>query len=63
MPYTAMYVAAISMGFTTADLHEMPPDRLLWFIHQNNVNNGAQGEPERDDEPREGTIEELKRII
>lgn len=62
MPYTAMYVAAISMGFTTADLREMPPDRLLWFIHQNNVNSGAR-EPERDDEPRKGTIAELKRIL
>ena len=58
-----MYVAAISMGFTTADLREMPPDRLLWFIHQNNVNNGASEPEERDDEPRPGTIAALKKIL
>ena len=60
MPYTRMYVGALGMGFTTTDLKLMPLSRLLWFIHCNNLNNGAK-EPEP--EYRMGTIAELKRIL
>jgi len=55
-----MYVGALGMGFTTTDLKLMPLSRLLWFIHCNNLNNGAK-EPEP--EYRMGTIAELKRIL
>lgn len=61
-PYTAMYIAGIGMGFTTMDLRSMPPCRLMWFIHQNNLNNGAP-DPEEGKGYRDGTIAELKKIL
>ena len=55
-----MYVGAIGMGFTTKDLESMPVDRLMYFIHVNNLlHGGDEGEPEA----RPGTIAELKRIL
>lgn len=60
MPYTCMYVAALGMGFGTSDLRTMPPDRLLWFVHCNNLNHGAKGE---EPEFIEGTAEDLKKLL
>ena len=56
-----MYVGAIGMGFTTADLKSMPLSQLLWFIHCNNENQG--GETEKEPQTRKGTISELKKIL
>lgn len=56
-----MYVGAIGMGFTTADLKSMPLSQLLWFIHCNNENQGEGGEKEPATRP--GTIAELKKIL
>lgn len=58
--YTRMYVGALGMGFNTDDLKLMPFDRLQWFIHCNNLNNGAE---EEEPEYRQGTVSELKRIL
>ena len=55
-----MYVGAIGMGFTTQDLESMPVDRLMYFIH---VNNLLQGGDEGEPESRPGTIAALKRIL
>ena len=59
-PYMRMYVGAIGMGFTTADLKTMPLDRLMWLIHCNNLNNGAK-EPE--EKYQKGTVAQLKKLI
>lgn len=60
-PYTSMYVGAIGMGFTTADLKSMPLSQLLWFIHCNNENQTGEGEKEQP--TRRGTVKELKKIL
>lgn len=56
-----MYVGAIGMGFTTADLETMPLSRLLWFIYCDNENQTGGGEKEPKTRP--GTIAELKKIL
>lgn len=61
MPYTSMYVGAVSMGFSCEELRTMPLNRLMWFIHAHNENNKP---PEEKEPPyREGTVEELKAIL
>jgi len=56
-----MYVGAIGMGFTTADLKSMPLSQLLWFIHCHNENHGGGGE--KEPQVRQGTLAELKKIL
>lgn len=56
-----MYVGAIGMGFTTADLRSMPPGRLMWFIHVNNVLHG--GPDSVEEKPQPGTIDQLKSML
>lgn len=60
MPYTSMFVGAVSMGFSTEDLRTMPLNRLLWFIHVHNLNSAPKSD---EPKPRKGTVDELKRIL
>lgn len=55
-----MYVGAIGMGFSADDLESMPPDRLMFFTHVNNLLQGGGG---KSDDSRPGTISELKKIL
>ena len=58
MPYTTMCVSAISIGFTLADIRDMPYPRLAWMLHQYNATH-ATGSGENKHRTRKGTTRDL----
>ena len=57
-PYGAMYLSLLSMGFTTADLVDMPFQQAVEFIHAENERN----EPDKPS-VREATQADIRDLL